>query len=81
MEQEEFYLLIKRQPQGVSLLQAAKNRVSLLPWVELEYRASTPTPTVMNFLQQGHTYSNKVTPPIVTLPMGQAYSNQQKYIF
>ena len=26
-------------------------------------RVSKPTPTVTHFLQQGHTYSNKATPP------------------
>jgi hypothetical protein len=34
---------------------------------------SKPTPTVTHFLQQGHTYSNKTTPPIVPLYMGQAF--------
>jgi hypothetical protein len=30
-------------------------RGSLLHWVKLEHRTSKPTPTVMDFLQQGHT--------------------------
>ena len=33
-------------------------------WVDLEYyETSKPTYTVTQFLQQGHTYSNKATPP------------------
>jgi len=37
-------------------------RGSILPWAELKHRTS-PTPTVPYFLQQGHIYSNKLTPP------------------
>jgi hypothetical protein len=32
------------------------------------HRASKPTPTVTHFLQQGHTYSNKATPPNTAAP-------------
>jgi len=31
-------------------------------------QASKPTPTVTHFLHQGHTYSNKATPPTSTTP-------------
>jgi hypothetical protein len=41
----------------------ARNKLSLLHWVELEYRTSRPIPTVTHILQQGHTHSNIATPP------------------
>ena len=34
------------------------------------YVTSKPTPTVAHFLQQSHTYSNKVTPPNNAIPYG-----------
>jgi hypothetical protein len=38
------------------------SRIKLsLHWVELEHWTSKPTPTVTEFLQDGHIYSNKVT--------------------
>jgi hypothetical protein len=61
----------------------------LLPWAELNHRTSEPTPKVTHFLQQGHTYSNKNTPPnstpcrpiIQTQIYGsQTYSNHYNYI-
>jgi uncharacterized protein YndB with AHSA1/START domain len=33
--------------------------------------------TVTHFHQQGHTYSNRVTPPIVPLPMGQPFKHMR----
>jgi hypothetical protein len=44
--------------QRLSLLQTFRRRVSFTLG-----RASRPTPTMMHFLQQGHTYSNKATTP------------------
>ena len=41
----------------------ADRRLTLPHLVGLEHRTSKPTPIVMHFLQQGHTYSSKATPP------------------
>ena len=38
--------------------------------MELEQKTSKPTPTVKQFLQQGHTYSNKDTHPNSVTPCG-----------
>jgi hypothetical protein len=59
---QEFYILVWRQPGRDSLLQTARRRISSAlngAWAS----TSKPTPKVMHFLQQGHTYSNKATPP------------------
>jgi hypothetical protein len=49
---------------------AARKRVCLMHWTELE--TSKPTPTVTNFL------STRPHLLILPLPMGQAYSNYQR---
>jgi hypothetical protein len=38
-------------------------------------RVSKPIPTMTCFLQQGHTHSNKATPPIVALPGPSAFKD------
>jgi hypothetical protein len=48
---------------------------SLPHWVELEQKTSKPTPTVMHFLQQGHTSPTRPHLLVVVLTMGHAYSN------
>jgi hypothetical protein len=47
---------------------ATGRRLALSSWVELMHRTSKPMPTVTHFFQQGHTYSNKVTPPNSVTP-------------
>jgi hypothetical protein len=42
-------------------------------------KVSKPTPTVIHFLQQGHTHSNKGTPPKSATPLGLAYSNHHNH--
>ena len=46
-------IILCRQPEGGSPLL----------WAGLKHRTSKPIPTVMHFLQQGHTYSNEATLP------------------
>jgi hypothetical protein len=55
--------MVLEEPRILHLDQKAAEGDSLPHWVELEHRISKPTPTMMNFLQQGHTHSNKATPP------------------
>ena len=64
--------MIGRQPGGGSLPY----------WTELEHlESSKPAYIVTHFLQQGHTHSNKATPPKSAIPIGQAYSNHHKGCF
>ena len=69
---QEFYILIQRQIEEDSLLQAARRRV-FPHWVELEHSTSKSTPTMTYFLQQGHTSSNKATSPNSVILYGQTF--------
>ena len=55
LEEVRFYIFIQKKL-GADCFQVAKGRIS------------KPTLTVTYFLQQGHTYSNKVTPPNSATP-------------
>jgi hypothetical protein len=58
---EDFYIFC-RQLGGGSLFHTGQS---------LSIGASKPTRRVMNFLQQGHTHSNKATPPSSITSYGQ----------
>ena len=55
----EFYILTHRQQKRLCIGCSLSR-----------YEASKPTPTVTHFFQQGHIYSNKVTPPYNVTPFG-----------
>lgn len=57
--EKEFYIWIGRQQ---------KERVSYWAWLEL-LKPQSPPPAA-HFLWQGHIYSNKATPPNITIPFG-----------
>ena len=42
------------------------------------YKISKPASTLTYFLQQGHTYYDEATPPIVPIPMSQAFKHESK---
>jgi hypothetical protein len=51
--------------------EAARRRLSTPHWVELEHlKPQSPASTVTHLLQQGHTSSNKATPPNSVIPCG-----------
>ena len=63
--------VLKRELRFLRLdLKAARKRLSLQHWAEFDYRTSKPIPTVIYFLRQGHTYSNKDAPPNSVTPCG-----------
>jgi hypothetical protein len=47
---QEFYILILRQPRGDWLLQVTRSRLLIPHWMELDHRTSKPTPTVTHIL-------------------------------
>ena len=55
-------------------LQAAEGAV-YYTGVTRTQETSKPAPIVTHFLQQGHTYSNKTTPPNSAIPYGQAFKH------
>jgi hypothetical protein len=82
--------LLEKEMRVLHLCQRAARRLSLLHWAELEHRTLKPALRMTYFLQQGHTYFKKDTPPnSVTLcglsiqtheSMGhQTYSNHHRH--
>jgi hypothetical protein len=59
---QDFYISSKGI-QKESVFDRQSGGGSLAHWAKLRQRTSKPTPTVMNFSQQGHTYFNKAIPP------------------
>jgi hypothetical protein len=47
--------IVPKELRGLHLVSKAKRRSALLSWAELNHNTLKPTPTVMYFLQQGHT--------------------------
>ena len=71
-ERAELSILIRRQQKGIVSHRQQKGRLSSTLGRAWAKETSNPTPTMRNFLQLGHIYSNKGTPPNNSTCYGQA---------
>jgi hypothetical protein len=56
-------MVLEMELSVLHLDQHAEEGSCVPPWVELEHRRPQSPPTLTHFLQQGHTYLIKATPP------------------